>query len=476
MLPLLSLPLDLAPAPRGPPPGPSLSTASMRCSRTHTSLPSIPCSAVVCGPQPSSQRRLCASWAPIASLSASMGARIVRRSSPCPFFLPVATASGSYLACLLAGWLANWLAGWRARSLYFSLTCCPDYPFSGSLTFVFVLFSSKGTVLVHIYAAVLRRLSGLSTVSQDGTTNDVILPINAVYIQCPAPFPEVEDFIYQSAKRYNMDVRCINGDMKEALQSYLTGQGKVFVSCPAAAAAAPAATPAPASAPATSTFTAASPSPFPSPAETQQQEQDPPRLAPPNSEYLNGLCQGAKSRVDSSNGPLLPGQEVTAMFIGTRSTDPNGGGLSIRAWTDPGWPQVERIQPVLDWDYKDIWDFLRCPILSPYPRDSGPSPDAPSPGVPYCSLYNQGYVCIILGGEGEGHACWRSVVVRRSVLTHYFGVGVRYTSLGSTFNTFPNPELKESGVDTKGNPRFKPAYLLSSGALERSGRGTASEH
>lgn len=161
--------------------------------------------------------------------------------------------------------------------------------------------------------------------------------MDAAYIQCPAPFSEVEDFIRISAQRYNMEVRCINGDMKTALSSYLSGQGQVFVPCPAVASTA----------------------------------------------IESSVACRSKPAVQSPNGPLIPGQRVTAMFIGTRSTDPNGGGLPPRAWTDPGWPQVERIQPVLDWDYKDIWDFLRCPHLS---ADSSQDP----PGVPYCSLYDEG--------------------------------------------------------------------------------------
>jgi FAD synthetase len=39
-----------------------------------------------------------------------------------------------------------------------------------------------------------------------------------------------------------------------------------------------------------------------------------------------------------------------------------------------------------------------------------------------------------------------------------------YTSLGSTFNTFPNPALRED------NGQYRPAYELEDGRKERYGR------
>lgn len=86
---------------------------------------------------------------------------------------------------------------------------------------------------------------------------------------------------------------------------------------------------------------------------------------------------------------------VEAILIGMRRSDPHGGKLSHTQLTDADWPQFMRIHPVLNWSYSDVWDFLR------------------KSEVPYCTLYDVGY-----------------------------------TSLGSTYNTFPNPALLRTAATT----------------------------
>lgn len=80
---------------------------------------------------------------------------------------------------------------------------------------------------------------------------------------------------------------------------------------------------------------------------------------------------------------------------------------------DKGWPKLMRVNPLLDWSYQDVWTFLR------------------SLAVPYCSLYDEGY-----------------------------------TSLGNKTNTDKNPALFDKEMQ-----KYKPAYMLTDGDLERNGRG-----
>lgn len=56
---------------------------------------------------------------------------------------------------------------------------------------------ATGTVLLHLYAGALaRRL----------LPSEAVKPIPALYIAVPSPFPTLETFIEDSAKRYNLDL------------------------------------------------------------------------------------------------------------------------------------------------------------------------------------------------------------------------------------------------------------------------------
>ncbi|GAD99193.1 hypothetical protein THITE_2171095 [Paecilomyces variotii No. 5] len=104
---------------------------------------------------------------------------------------------------------------------------------------------------------------------------------------------------------------------------------------------------------------------------------------------------------------------VKAIFVGTRRTDPHGERLTHFDPTDPNWPQFMRIHPVIDWNYVDIWTFIR------------------QLRIPYCNLYNEGF-----------------------------------TSLGGMTDTHPNPALARKGDVTS----FRPAYELVDDDEERLGR------
>ncbi|XP_058077649.1 uncharacterized protein LOC131226016 isoform X2 [Magnolia sinica] len=123
-------------------------------------------------------------------------------------------------------------------------------------------------------------------------------------------------------------------------------------------------------------------------------------------------------RLDFKSGleALLEEKPTKAIFLGTRIGDPNAVGQEQFSPSSPGWPPFMRVNPILDWSYRDIWAFLLTCKLR------------------YCSLYDQGY-----------------------------------TSIGSIHDTVPNALLcTTNSSGSKGN--FRPAYLLPDGRMERAGR------
>jgi len=106
---------------------------------------------------------------------------------------------------------------------------------------------------------------------------------------------------------------------------------------------------------------------------------------------------------------------ITVVFMGSRSTDPNVHHPDPLAGTDADWPRYLRVQPIIEWSYSTVWRFLRD--LS----------------IPYCSLYDRGY-----------------------------------TSMGAKDATGPNETLRY--VDRAGIVRYHPAYMLQDESLERAGR------
>uniref|UniRef100_A0A1B6D1H1 FAD synthase n=1 Tax=Clastoptera arizonana TaxID=38151 RepID=A0A1B6D1H1_9HEMI len=122
-------------------------------------------------------------------------------------------------------------------------------------------------------------------------------------------------------------------------------------------------------------------------------------------------------------GPIKPALEkiikkfpsTKVVFMGSRKSDPKCDKLQAFQMTDPDWPQVMRVSPMLEWSHADVWTFLK--ELS----------------VPYCSLYDNGF-----------------------------------TSLGNKNNTKQNPKLMFR--DESGKIKYKPAYTLSKDSQDRDGR------
>ncbi|RNA43203.1 FAD synthase [Brachionus plicatilis] len=104
--------------------------------------------------------------------------------------------------------------------------------------------------------------------------------------------------------------------------------------------------------------------------------------------------------------------DLDTILMGTRRTDSSYfKTMPEFSPTDKDWPDYMRVSPILDWNYSEIWYFIRALRL------------------PYCSLYDRGY-----------------------------------TSLDSKMNTVPNKAL------LKPDGTYLPAYFLENEELERESR------
>ncbi|XP_076247529.1 uncharacterized protein LOC143187300 isoform X3 [Calliopsis andreniformis] len=104
---------------------------------------------------------------------------------------------------------------------------------------------------------------------------------------------------------------------------------------------------------------------------------------------------------------------LKASLMGMRKGDPGSENIEPFTPTDPSWPPLIRVNPILNWTYDQVWKFLL------------------KHNVPYCPLYDKGY-----------------------------------TSLGTKSTTVPNPRLR----DPNDSSSYFPAYTLTDETAERHGR------
>jgi FAD synthetase len=161
-----------------------------------------------------------------------------------------------------------------------------------------------------------------------------------LYIPLPSPFFELESFIHESIKTYDLDLfHCLptTTKTKEGVQLAVE-----------------------------TVMTPASGIP-----------------SQPN----KGGGEGMKKALETYKNKF---PRVKGILIGTRRTDPYCGKFIVLHWavnsigdrstdklgfrspTDQGWPDFVRVNPIINWSFSDVWIFLK------------------KLDVPYCSLYDQG--------------------------------------------------------------------------------------
>lgn len=131
-------------------------------------------------------------------------------------------------------------------------------------------------------------------------------------------------------------------------------------------------------------------------------------------EFIEGLELNITKVKDMKESikELVEKDNITHIFTGIRHNDPYGSKTNMIQKTDKDWPQVYLVNPLINWEYHDIWYYI-------FDRD-----------LEYCKLYDQGY-----------------------------------TSLGQIGNTFKNSLLFDHD-----NKKYHEAYKLKDGKYERYGR------
>eukprot|EP01084_Bolivina_argentea_P142631 250570_1 len=87
-------------------------------------------------------------------------------------------------------------------------------------------------------------------------------------------------------------------------------------------------------------------------------------------ETCNNYRDGLEEYIKNGN-PLCK-----SVFLGQRLTDPFCNNLHLATHCTKGWPDIMRINPILHWNYNNIWNFLTKYNLE------------------YCCLYDKGYTSL----------------------------------------------------------------------------------
>lgn len=227
-----------------------------------------------------------------------------------------------------------------------------------SVSNIFFGWLNIGTVLLHLYVAALgARRSKAPSSNVDSGSEPLRIP--TLYIPLPSPFAELETFIQTSKVAYGLD-----------LYTCATPEGQVeSVTRPTT--------------PAASLLTKADPllslsaMPRMTAVDSGQTTPTSPRI--PALAAINGSAQKGKPSAKGGEGMRsalaaykAAHPHVSAILVGTRRADPHGAQLGHFNPTDADWPRFERVHPIINWNYADIWAFLK--VLD----------------VPYCKLYDMG--------------------------------------------------------------------------------------
>lgn len=78
-------------------------------------------------------------------------------------------------------------------------------------------------------------------------------------------------------------------------------------------------------------------------------------VATTSKEYHLDLDRYALAMRPALDAYLSKKQNIKAIFMGTRRTDPHAELLTHFDVTDKDWPQFMRVHPVIDWHYVEIW-------------------------------------------------------------------------------------------------------------------------